>query len=360
MRYLLSILLTLIFVVSCSEDSGVLIDGEVTGTVAILGNFVTDGEQELINMIVPVDLVIVTFTDPSHTLSDTLSVVDNQVQGETLVIVGEEYLAELKCYDSSHNLLWYGSKSNVVVEENLRTVVQISLERQFLTYTLSGKVSGASGVMVYLTGDLADSMLVNDGENYSFDVVEEGNYTLTPVKSGYTISPESKAYEKISSNQTQDFSASQITYTISGTVSGADSVTVTLTGDAEESRVINNGEQYSFTVVYGGNYTVTALKDGFAFEPGQQQFSHVEFAVTQDFRALTGSVTVTSTPSGAKIYVDGADTGKVTPSTLTDQPLGEYSLDVQLEGYSSDGPKDVTITDGETSGNCLFVNEAGW
>ena len=71
----------------------------------------------------------------------------------------------------------------------------------------------------------------------------------------------------------------------------------------------------------------------------------IAFSLTKQ----VGSIEVTSTPSGAKIYVNGTDTGKVTPSTLTDQPLGEYSIDVELEGYNSDGPKTVTVSEGGTS-----------
>ena len=74
--------------------------------------------------------------------------------------------------------------------------------------------------------------------------------------------------------------------------------------------------------------------------------SAVAFTLSQQ----VGRIEVTSTPSGAKIFVNGTDTGKVTPSTLSDQPVGNYSVDVQLEGYGSDGPKDVTVSTGQTSG----------
>ncbi|MBN1293158.1 MAG: PEGA domain-containing protein, partial [Candidatus Latescibacteria bacterium] len=335
MRYLLYVLLIIIVAVSCSEDSGVLIDGEKTGIVAILGDFATDGKPELINQIASVNLVVVSFTNPSHTLIDTLSVIENLVQGETLVIVGEDYLVETKCYNSSNNLIWYGSTRNVSIDANMRTVVKMTLERKFQTFTLSGKVGGSSVVMVYLTGDMADSLLVNDGENYSFGVVEGGNFTIKPGKSGYTFSPESKSYENVSSNQTQDFFASQITYIISGAVSGADGVTVSLTGDAQESQIINNREQYSFTVADGGNYMVTPSKDGFMFSPEQQLFSNVKSALTQDFRVLSGELNISSTPSGAKIFVNGTDSGEVTPATLPDRPVGDHSVDVVIEGYSS-------------------------
>lgn len=43
--------------------------------------------------------------------------------------------------------------------------------------------------------------------------------------------------------------------------------------------------------------------------------------------SATAKLTVTSTPSAAKIYLDGADTGQVTPYTLTDIGVGGYGIE---------------------------------
>ena len=76
------------------------------------------------------------------------------------------------------------------------------------------------------------------------------------------------------------------TYTISGTISGADDVTVTLGGDTTGSQTVNDGGTYSFTVNHGGNYTVTPSKDGYTFTPASQTFDNVLADQTQDFTAF--------------------------------------------------------------------------
>jgi len=153
------------------------------------------------------------------------------------------------------------------------------------TYIISGTVSGADSVTVTLSGDVSGSQVVNDGESYSFTVAEGGNYTVTPTKSGYTFAPASTNYNNVMSHIYRDFSAVQITYTISGTVSGLDGVTVILSGDKSEIQVVNDGGNYSFTVKYGGTYTITPDKSGYTFSPAGATFRDVTSNQTQNFTA---------------------------------------------------------------------------
>ena len=46
-----------------------------------------------------------------------------------------------------------------------------------------------------------------------------------------------------------------------------------------------------------------------------------------------GSIRVTSSPSGAKIFLNGVDTGFITPHTFTKQNVGTYTVFVTLSGY---------------------------
>ena len=62
---------------------------------------------------------------------------------------------------------------------------------------------------------------------------------------------------------------------ISGTVTGTDEVTVTLSGDAEDSQSVDDGKSYSFTVSEGGSYTVTPTKQGCTFTPESKTFGNV-------------------------------------------------------------------------------------
>ena len=62
----------------------------------------------------------------------------------------------------------------------------------------------------------------------------------------------------------------------------------------------------------------------------------------------TGSIAVTSTPSGAEIWIDGKDTGKVTPYTFDKAP-GDYDVYVTLNGYQTPAARSVSVIAGQTS-----------
>src|SRR5690606_7023683 len=46
-----------------------------------------------------------------------------------------------------------------------------------------------------------------------------------------------------------------------------------------------------------------------------------------------GRIAVTSEPDGAKIFLDGKDTGQVTPATLSNVPVGTHQIQLELAGY---------------------------
>ncbi len=67
-------------------------------------------------------------------------------------------------------------------------------------------------------------------------------------------------------------------------------------------------------------------------------------SLTQEAVVLTvyeprGSITVNSNPKGAKILFNGANTGLVTPNTITKVEAGSYSIKLQLQDYY-----DTTLT----------------
>jgi hypothetical protein len=49
---------------------------------------------------------------------------------------------------------------------------------------------------------------------------------------------------------------------------------------------------------------------------------------------ITGSVQVNSTPQGARVYLDGADTGKVTNCLLSNLAPGSHAVKLTKEGYA--------------------------
>gem|GEM_PF-285953 len=63
----------------------------------------------------------------------------------------------------------------------------------------------------------------------------------------------------------------------------------------------------------------------------------------------TGSIKVTSTPAGARIILDGDETGEVTPFTLEEIPAGSHTVSVWKEGYLSPDEEWVDVAHGVVS-----------
>lgn len=70
-----------------------------------------------------------------------------------------------------------------------------------------------------------------------------------------------------------------------------------------------------------------------------------------------GSLTVRSEPAGARIFVDGADTGLFTPATVANLPAGLHA--VTLQGACSRGEAAVRILDGRTEERLIPLVDGG-
>ena len=62
----------------------------------------------------------------------------------------------------------------------------------------------------------------------------------------------------------------------------------------------------------------------------------------------TGSLAVTSTPDGARIFLDGLETGEMTNATLVSVPAGGHTVRVERDGYR-EAEAAVTVTAGGTA-----------
>jgi hypothetical protein len=65
-------------------------------------------------------------------------------------------------------------------------------------------------------------------------------------------------------------------------------------------------------------------------------------------KETTGKISVTSTPSAAKLYLDGGDTTKSTPCTLDNVTPGSHVVRVALDGYK-DFSQTVSVAAGQTA-----------
>jgi len=80
------------------------------------------------------------------------------------------------------------------------------------------------------------------------------------------------------------------------------------------------------------------------------------------FSTNAGNISVSSNPGGAKIFLDGADTGHETPFTLQDVAAGDHQVSVTKDCYITPDPQNVIVIAGERvttdftlqpSGSCI-------
>ena len=95
-----------------------------------------------------------------------------------------------------------------------------------------------------------------------------------------------------------------------------------------------------------GTYTVTVTVND-----GKGGTAEGSCSVTVEVLVTAGSIDVKSSPEGATVYVDGTDTGNITPYVITDIDEGDHTIKLSKE-FCKDREETVTVTAGET----MYVN----
>jgi len=100
--------------------------------------------------------------------------------------------------------------------------------------------------------------------------------------------------------------------------------------------------------VSAGSHTIKITKSGYEDYNKKVTVTAGETAsISVDLVKQTGSIYVTSIPSGADIYLDGSNKG-TTPKTISKVSAGSHTIKVTAGGYE-DYLKRVTVTAGETA-----------
>ena len=71
----------------------------------------------------------------------------------------------------------------------------------------------------------------------------------------------------------------------------------------------------------------------------------------------TGNLMVSSTPAGAKILIDGTDSGFSTPHTFSSQDIGTYTVTLQLENYIDTSMNAVVVKDQDATVDIVLTPE---
>jgi len=116
-------------------------------------------------------------------------------------------------------------------------------------------------------------------------------YLVTPSKLGYEFQPATKLVQLFGNIDIGLVPATASSHTISGRVTqpngtaGVSGVTVALSGSQTASTSTGSNGNYSFTVLHGGNYSLTPSNSNSTFTPLSRSFSNVTVDQTGDFTA---------------------------------------------------------------------------
>lgn len=204
-------------------------------------------------------------------------------------------------------------------------------------YAIGGKISGApAGTVVTLSGAASASTTADAAGNYNFVNLAPGTYTVTPSASGTVFTPASQTVTLGSAHALGvNFTASAVTYSISGTVSGAPNDSVVLSGSASQTTTTNASGSFTFSGVGNGSYTVTPGASGLVISPSSQpvtvngaNVSSVNFTAAAQTYTVSGVITG---GAGTTITLAGGAGGSTTADasgsfSFTGLTSGSYLL----------------------------------
>ena len=115
----------------------------------------------------------------------------------------------------------------------------------------------------------------------------------------------------------------------------------------------------TLTGIAPGQHTISAAKAGYAAaNRGVQLNSGGNESVLLQLNQLTAILSVSSTPAGAAIVIDGKDSGKLTPSQIILDKPGTHAITIRRYGYL-DATSSVSIELGQTSSLNLQLTKLG-
>lgn len=216
-----------------------------------------------------------------------------------------------------------------------------------------------------------------DGQQYGYTGQEIGNL---PV-GGYVVSVRKPGYRAIPSSQLVVIgtdSVSRLSFELKEVVRGKRGNLV-ISAPFSDSKIFVNDDfvgvlsEMDILTLQEGEHIVLLEKAGYASSPSEQivdiragdtvmisfeqQFTTAARPVLRNTRSQSnlGSLEVSTNMSGAKILLNGRDTGKEAGYIFSDLPFGEYRVRVQKEGFeSTPEEQQIVLSDQVTSAEVVF------
>jgi len=203
-----------------------------------------------------------------------------------------------------------------------------AFEAVTITYTISGS-AGVSGVTMK---GLPGSTVVTDQNGY-YSAIVDWNWkgTVTPALEGYEFTPASKIYSKVTGDMSnEDYTPSEITYTISGKLNMEGVEMNGLPGNP----ITGSGGTYSSTVPYGWQGEVVPIKEGFEFKPSNRGYPPVKGnQMNHDYTAEPMMLLIAGSVGVEGVVLEGL------PGNIVSMQGGNYSAKVQYGWSGTVTPK---------------------
>ena len=255
---------------------------------------------------------------------------------------------------SGANLVFTPSSESVTVNGNNVTAPVFSVATQ--TWSISGAITpAAAGINVTLSGAATATALTDVSGNYTFPQLSNGNYTVTPNKTGLSFSPSFLNVTVSSSNIANlNFTGSPApTWSISGSTNPPlAGTTISLSGASTASTTTAADGTYSFTGLADGAYTITPSSAGVAFTPGALNVTVNEANLTNENFA---DQQIESTPLtlDAEVFADSpVAAATVTTAGFSTVHPNELLLAFVATDYLSGSN---TVVNGITGGNLTWT-----
>ncbi|HVF57922.1 MAG TPA: SBBP repeat-containing protein [Pyrinomonadaceae bacterium] len=218
---------------------------------------------------------------------------------------------------------------------NSATATTIVNAAPVVVRTIAGRVTNAGGVGIEgvnltLTGSQSATTTTAADGTYSFKgLAQGGNFTVTPSEVGYVFTPQSRAFNNLSADQTTaDFTGTPTNFSINGHVADAGGaplggVTLSVGGSFTFVTETDAGGNYSIpNVPANSSFTITPDKSGFSFDPPRRSFTNLTTSVSADFTA-TPQTSPTPTPDPSDDFSAPAiDPNRWNTGVLTQPPAG--------------------------------------
>jgi hypothetical protein len=156
-------------------------------------------------------------------------------------------------------------------------------------FTISGNTGEPGTSVTYTSGVSGSSSVISDASgDYTIHSLAHGdNVVLTPSKAGFTYSPSSATVTNITANAVRNFSATQINYTVSVTITDAGLPLggVQLYNGSTLIPATYSAGVYTFSIPHGTTMTITPIRDGFNFDPINATITNISSPIAITFLA---------------------------------------------------------------------------